>query len=91
MPTTRITVTLLPGGPWLPATLTDERSESRYGQPVVVVDGETHARGPAEIVRLSGQHPERTLATPLTQEAYAAHMALLTAALAAGFPGSHAP
>ena len=44
-----------PGGPWLPAILTDERAECCYGQPVAVVDGEDHARGPGEVetVRVS--------------------------------------
>ena len=44
-----ILVHLMPGGPWLPAILSDERAESSYGLPVVVVDGEDNARGPREV------------------------------------------
>ncbi len=36
-------------GSWHDAWLTDERAESSYGQPVVVVEGDDVARGPAEI------------------------------------------
>ena len=37
-------VRLTPGGKLLPAILSDERAESSYGQPVVVVEGEDNAR-----------------------------------------------
>jgi len=42
-------VRLTPGGKLLPAILSDERAESSYGQPVVVVEGEDNARGPGEV------------------------------------------
>ena len=36
-------------GHWKRARLTDERAEAAVGQPVVVVDGEAFARGPATV------------------------------------------
>jgi hypothetical protein len=44
-----VQVKLRPGAPLVPAKLTTERSESSYGQPVVLVEGETNARGTAEV------------------------------------------
>lgn len=37
------------GREFFPAILTDEHSESSYGQPVVVIDGEKRARKPGEL------------------------------------------
>ena len=44
-----VQVKLRPGGPLVSARLTTERSESSYGLPVVVVEGESNARGTAEV------------------------------------------
>jgi hypothetical protein len=44
-----------PGGEWLEATLTDERSESSYGIPVIVLEGEDFARGPGKVIALEAQ------------------------------------
>jgi len=41
-----------PGGDWQEGVLTDERAESSYGLPVVVVDGEDLARGSSEVYEL---------------------------------------
>jgi hypothetical protein len=49
---TMVKVQTIPGGLWQTAWLTDERSESSYGQPVVVVQGEDLARGSGEVHRL---------------------------------------
>jgi hypothetical protein len=51
----RISVKLTTAGEWLPAILTDERAESSYGLPVVVVEGQDFARGTGELaaVRVS--------------------------------------
>jgi hypothetical protein len=81
----QVQVRLAARAPWVAATLTDERAESSYGQPVVVVHGETCARGPAEVFLLSGAPPA---GAPVDWEA---RKSLLDRALAAGFRGSHAP
>ncbi|MFZ1934140.1 MAG: hypothetical protein WCB27_11740 [Thermoguttaceae bacterium] len=44
-----VSVKLTETGELLPAILSTERAESSYGQPVVVIDGEENARGPAEV------------------------------------------
>ena len=51
----RISVKLTAAAEWLPAILSDERAESSYGLPVVIVDGEDFARGTGEVaaVRVS--------------------------------------
>ena len=48
----RVRVRLDQKGRWIPAILTNERSESSYGLPVVVVDGEEFARRSAEVYQL---------------------------------------
>jgi hypothetical protein len=45
----RIQPKLVQGGKYFPAILTNEHSESSYGQPVVVIDGEERARKPGEL------------------------------------------
>lgn len=45
--TTNVEVQLSFGGRWQHAELTDER---HYGHPVIVLDGEHEARGPAEVL-----------------------------------------
>ena len=47
-----VSVQIVPGGPWFSATLTTEHAASSYGQPVVVVQGEPTARGPAEVEKI---------------------------------------
>jgi len=45
----RIKAKIEHGGKYVPAILTNEHSESSYGQPVVVIDGEKRARKPGQV------------------------------------------
>jgi hypothetical protein len=45
----RIKAKLYHGGKYFPAILTNEHSESSYGLPVVLIDGEKRARKPGEV------------------------------------------
>ncbi len=84
-----VEVKLVANGEWRAAVLTDERSESSYGLPVVVVDGETVARGSSEIYLISYQLPTKGCGAQHTEEEMASLAWASQAGRTAGYQGSH--
>ena len=56
-----VKVQVAQGGEWQDGILTDERAESSYGLPVIVIEGEELARGSQEVCRLDASQAQDLL------------------------------